>query len=246
VTSAETVLLQYQSVEEMQARLSDSSVTVVVSLSPQSVTSLAALHGLQPGDCAQKLAFFLKQCGVAAVFDIGWARDVALIETAAEFVHRYRSSHNGGAQLAMEGQPTADSVDLQDGDTAVQPMPMLASACPGWVCYAEKTHGQFVLPHISSAKSPQAVMGTVIKRQWCAAAGVQPAKLYHCAVMPCYDKKLEALRDDFHMPGAVVCSARSLLLALPCLQCHRYSNWNYAVWLCRQQRSRDGLCAGHH
>ena len=21
------------------------------------------------------------------------------------------------------------------------PMPMLASACPGWVCYAEKTHG---------------------------------------------------------------------------------------------------------
>jgi hypothetical protein len=32
---------------------------------------------------------------------------------------------------------------------------MLASACPGWVCYAEKTHGEFVLPYISSTKSPQ-------------------------------------------------------------------------------------------
>ena len=32
---------------------------------------------------------------------------------------------------------------------------MLASACPGWVCYAEKTHGSYVLPHISATKSPQ-------------------------------------------------------------------------------------------
>lgn len=31
---------------------------------------------------------------------------------------------------------------------------MLASACPGWVCYAEKTHAA-VLPNISTAKSPQ-------------------------------------------------------------------------------------------
>lgn len=35
------------------------------------------------------------------------------------------------------------------------PLPMLASACPGWVCYAEKTHGDYVLPYISTTKSPQ-------------------------------------------------------------------------------------------
>ena len=34
-------------------------------------------------------------------------------------------------------------------------LPMLASACPGWVCYAEKTHGDLVLPFISTARSPQ-------------------------------------------------------------------------------------------
>ncbi len=32
---------------------------------------------------------------------------------------------------------------------------MLASACPGWVCYAEKTHGDYILPYISFTKSPQ-------------------------------------------------------------------------------------------
>ena len=35
------------------------------------------------------------------------------------------------------------------------PLPMLASACPGWVCYAEKTHGSYILPYISTTKSPQ-------------------------------------------------------------------------------------------
>lgn len=39
---------------------------------------------------------------------------------------------------------------------AAGPLPMLASACPGWVCYAEKTHGSYILPYISTTKSPQA------------------------------------------------------------------------------------------
>ena len=42
----------------------------------------------------------------------------------------------------------------QDGSQG-PPLPMLASACPGWVCYAEKTHGDYVLPYISTTKSPQ-------------------------------------------------------------------------------------------
>ena len=26
---------------------------------------------------------------------------------------------------------------------------VLSSLCPGWVCYAEKTHGDWLLPYIS-------------------------------------------------------------------------------------------------
>lgn len=33
----------------------------------------------------------------------------------------------------------------------------------GWICYAEKTHGSFIIPHISTTKSPQQVMGSLVK-----------------------------------------------------------------------------------
>ena len=33
----------------------------------------------------------------------------------------------------------------------------------GWICYAEKTHGSFILPFISSTKSPQQIMGSLVK-----------------------------------------------------------------------------------
>lgn len=33
----------------------------------------------------------------------------------------------------------------------------------GWICYAEKTLGSYILPYISSVKSPQQVIGAAIK-----------------------------------------------------------------------------------
>jgi iron only hydrogenase large subunit-like protein len=197
VTSAETVLLQHQSTEEFAAKLADPSFTVMVSLSPQSMVSLAAALGLAPADCVAKVTAVLRAQGAAAVFDISWARDVALLETAAEFVERYRRHRGGGGAEASGVAPREDP-----SGAAAAPLPMLASACPGWVCYAEKTHGTYALPYIATAKSPQAVMGTVVKQQWAPAAGLDPGRVYHCAVMPCYDKKLEAARDDFTVAGA--------------------------------------------
>ena len=41
---------------------------------------------------------------------------------------------------------------------------MLASHCPGWVCYAEKTQPQ-ALPYIATTKSAQQVLGELWKRQ---------------------------------------------------------------------------------
>ena len=45
-------------------------------------------------------------------------------------------------------------------------------------------------------------MGSLIKRHLAARLGVQPGSIYHCSIMPCYDKKLEASREDFNLPGA--------------------------------------------
>jgi hypothetical protein len=67
----------------------------------------------------------------------------------------------------------------------------------GWVCYAEKTHGSLVIPHISTTKSPQQIMGSLVKDRLAPELGKTPDSVYHVTLMPCYDKKLEASREDF-------------------------------------------------
>lgn len=69
---------------------------------------------------------------------------------------------------------------------------------PGWICYAEKTHGSFVLPYISTTKSPQQVMGSLVKDYLARLNEKTPERIYHATLMMCYDKKLEASREDFY------------------------------------------------
>ncbi len=185
VTSAETVLLQQQSQAELlrviennhsfrKAGDADKIQTIVLSLSPQSRASLAVELKLLDAQLAGlKLVTFLKNIGVDYVFDTTFARDFSLIENAQEFVKRYESSSE-------------------------KSLPMLTSACPGWICYAEKVHGSFVLPYISTTKSPQQVMGSLVKGYFAQQLSKRPDQLFHVAVMPCFDKKLEASRSDFY------------------------------------------------
>jgi len=82
------------------------------------------------------------------------------------------------------------------GDGPSKPAtPVLTSSCPGWVCYAEKTH-PYVLPHLSKVKSPQALTGTLLKTSLSRALGISPDRIWHLAIMPCFDKKLEASREE--------------------------------------------------
>lgn len=73
--------------------------------------------------------------------------------------------------------------------------PVLTSACPGWICYAEKTQPH-ILPHLSRLKSPQALTGTLLKTVFSKRLGIPPAQIWHLAIMPCFDKKLEASREE--------------------------------------------------
>ena len=70
--------------------------------------------------------------------------------------------------------------------------------CIGWVCYAEKTHGSYILPYISTTRSPQQVMGALVKDYFASCIGRSSGHVYHVTVMPCFDKKLEASRADFY------------------------------------------------
>ncbi|KIK28032.1 hypothetical protein PISMIDRAFT_674378 [Pisolithus microcarpus 441] len=186
ITSAESVLITLQSHNEVLNVLSANPPPSspdhrfpVISVAPQSLASLAATVSSTsrfPVSLLQVLrrvqAFCIGVLGFERVYDTTFARHIALLEHTQEFWERKRS---------------------EDGTR----LPMLASACPGWVCYAEKTHAE-MLPFIARGKSPQQVMGTLIKTWLGGIWGKRPDQIYHVSVMPCYDKKLEASRQDFY------------------------------------------------
>ncbi|KAJ1830395.1 Cytosolic Fe-S cluster assembly factor nar1, partial [Coemansia sp. RSA 2703] len=155
----------------------DQAKHVVVTVAPQSRASLSLKYKMSTLSVAKRMTGLLKDMGVDNVFDSAFTRDLTLVESAREFVQRYSRS---------EGKVGEN-----------QSLPVLASWCPGWVCYAEKTHAE-VLPWMSTVKSPQQTMGTVVKSYIANKLGITPDRIYHVAVMMCYDKKLEASRDDFY------------------------------------------------
>ncbi|KAJ8283985.1 hypothetical protein COCON_G00028350 [Conger conger] len=185
VTSAETVLIAQQSQDELYKVLqhnkqsSAEQTVVVVSVSPQSRASLAARFNMSTSDTARRLTAFFKNLGVHHVFDTGFSRNFSLLESQREFVERYQRKQQDKKAL-----------------------PMLTSACPGWVCYAEKTHGDFIIPYLSTTRSPQQVMGSLVKSYFADQHNLTPKQIYHVTVMPCFDKKLEASRSDFFMKQA--------------------------------------------
>ncbi|KAK1132795.1 hypothetical protein K0M31_014168 [Melipona bicolor] len=187
ITSAETVLVTQQSQEELMRVFREKisqceskngvySTYIAVSLSVQAVLSIAECYSLDPERALNKLAGYFYQLGADIVLDMTTADDFALLESAKEFIERYKAAKEG----------------------AVNQLPMLSSSCPGWVCYAEKTHGNFILPYISVTKSPQQIMGSLVKYHLAETMGLLPEQVYHVTVMPCYDKKLEASREDFY------------------------------------------------
>ncbi|KAL4080371.1 iron hydrogenase [Scleroderma yunnanense] len=186
ITSAESVLITLQSHNEVLTSLdtnppssSPDHKVPVISIAPQSLASLAARvssTSSTPMSLLQILrrvqAFCTGVLGFEHVYDTTFARHLALLDHTHEFLERKRGQGEGK-------------------------LPMLASACPGWICYAEKTHAE-MLPFIARGKSPQQVMGTLVKTWLGGKWGKRPDQIYHVAVMPCYDKKLEASRQDFY------------------------------------------------
>ena len=47
----------------------------------------------------------------------------------------------------------------------------------------------------------QGMMGSIVKRVLSRHLGVKPQNIFHCTIMPCYDRKLEAAREDLRLPG---------------------------------------------
>ena len=241
VTSAETVLIEQQSVESLYKAMRSGKKMLVVSISEESRASLGAHFGISANEVQWKLRTLFRKIWTDSddtvfVLDAGAATDVALVESGFEFVERFKnrqackwttptkrtiavsatqervilpgttmdfdaaSNHTRtaaqSAAVVAASLPKAQKARPPGPHTA---LPMIVSACPGWVCYAEKRHPE-VLPYMSSTKSPQQILGTFAKIRLPRLVGrsdISARDVLHVSVMACFDKKLEASRLDF-------------------------------------------------
>ncbi|CZS90815.1 hypothetical protein WAI453_003949 [Rhynchosporium graminicola] len=212
VTSAEAVLVSMQSHAEVLTELDsgpalrikrdgsgvenieDGGRIYVASVSPQTRASIAATFKVTEREAGYMIEQLLSgpkgikgravyRNGFQWVVDTNAAREACLVLGAEEVMQFI---------IAGEGNANGDEA----GSATKQPKkPILSSSCPGWICYAEKTHPH-ILPHLSRLKSPQALMGTLLKTTLSRKLGISPDRIWHVAIMPCFDKKLEASREE--------------------------------------------------
>jgi len=128
----------------------------------------------------RQLVSYFKSLGISYVLDSSFAR----LLTRRLYYDEFRSIH-----LPQQPPPSANG---HSSKTTI-----FTGVCPGFVCYAEKTHGDLLVPLISRVRSPQAIMGRLMKDYLAKKLQLNPIDIFHVSVMPCYDKKLEASRPDF-------------------------------------------------
>lgn len=161
-------------ISEIRDSLSNPDKVVVVQYAPSISVSLAEEFGFKPGqNIIGLMNAALRRIGFNYVFDTSFSADLTIMEEASELVHRVT---NGGV------------------------LPMVTSCCPGWVKYAEE-FGHDLIPNLSTCKSPQQMMGAIIKSYFAESEGIAPEKIYSVSVMPCTAKKFEQQREEMTQNG---------------------------------------------
>ncbi len=161
---------------DLQDALHNPAMHTVVHVSPTISVSLAEEFGIRAGkDLNGLIASALRKMGFDKVFDTSFAVDLYVLEMATELSRR-----------------------LTDG---VQ-LPMFSACCPAWVQYAEEFHPE-LLSRLTTTRSPQQLMGALLKGIYPQATGIPVENVFNVALMPCVAKKYEAQREEMIVDGTI-------------------------------------------
>ncbi len=167
-------LVERDDTERVWEAIADQNKTVVVQTAPSVRATLGEAFGMPIGSNVEgKMVAALRRIGFNYVFDTDTAADFTIIEEAHEFVER-----------------------VKEGGT----LPLLTSCCPGWSKFCEIYHPN-LFANISSCKSPQGMMGGLVKTYWAEKMGIDPKDIFVVSIMPCTAKKFELDRYDMDAAG---------------------------------------------
>jgi iron-only hydrogenase group A len=161
--------LETKHTDEVWDALADPDKHVVAQTAPSIRAAIGEGFGLEPGTPSTgRMVSALRQLGFDAVFDTDLGADLTIVEESNEFLQRLE----------------------QNG-----PLPLITSCSPGWVNFLEKFYPALI-PHASTCRSPMSMLSVLTKTYYAEKMGIDPAKIYMVAVMPCVAKKYEADRPE--------------------------------------------------
>ncbi len=167
-------LHEHSAVEGVIEALLDEKKYLVAQTAPAIRVSLGEFYGLAPGEnVTGKIAAALRRIGFKKVFDTDFTADLTIMEEGTELVERLESGKK---------------------------LPMFTSCCPGWVKFVEHNLPD-MLENISTCRSPQAMMGSLVKSYLAEQEGIDPEDIFVVSIMPCTAKKFEATRPELSRNG---------------------------------------------
>ncbi len=180
-------------IDEVWAALGDPHKHVVVQTAPAIRAALGECFGYPPGTRVKgKMVSALRRIGFHGVFDTNFAADLTIMEEGTELLTRLKKA----------------LVEKKEAH-----LPMFTSCSPGWIRFAEYFYPD-MLPHLSTCKSPQQMMGAVVKSHYAKKVGKKPEDIFMVSIMPCTAKKAEAKRPEMNSSGVsdvdVVLTTREL------------------------------------
>lgn len=147
---------------------------VFIQVAPAVRTALGEEFGFPIGtNVTGKMVAALKRIGFYRVYDTSIGADLTVMEESHELIERLKKKARGE--------------DVQ--------LPLITSCCPSWVKFAEYSLGD-KLNSLSSCKSPQQMLGSMVKNYYAPSQGIDPADVFVAAVMPCSSKKYEKTRPE--------------------------------------------------
>lgn len=157
------------SIQQVQDAIADPDTFVIAQVAPSVRVGVGGHLGFAKGENSMKKVIgALRTLGFDRVYDTVYSADLTVAEEGNEFFQRLSNGKN---------------------------LPLLTSCCPGWVKFCEERWPEFK-DHISTCRSPQQMLGAVI-RAWYEEKGLTCGKrLVSVSIMPCTAKKAEILRPE--------------------------------------------------
>jgi len=161
-------------IDEVLSAINNPEKYVIVQHAPSVSVTIGEYFNMKPGiDVNGVLTGALRILGFDRVFETSFSADLTIMEEASELVERIKQGHK---------------------------LPMFTSCSPGWIKFVEQFYPEFI-ENISTCKSPQQMLGAILKNFYAQKIGVDPHNIVSVAIMPCTAKKFEASKPEMLTHG---------------------------------------------